>query len=353
MIRRWLAAWVAVWDTREPPTALALVRIAVALVILVDLTEAWRLGVVEAVWAPGPDGFAPGRRLLLDAFERGPDLAHGLWLAGVIAAVGMLTGTLTRVACVVTALVSAQLAHLAPDSDRGIDAVLRVVALILALSQSHARWSIDAWVRRRLGRPFPAEVPAWPRRLLFLQLLWVYFSGGHNKDFDEWGPLGHFTALGNVLGDPHFARWPDLELGALYPLTQVSTAFTVLFELGAPAMIVLSYLDGAGGWLGRGCRGLRWAWLALLVGFHLGIAVMMRLGIFPWGMLAIAPVLLHPWELVRAEAWARRMLRLPACHAETSPSTPTSRSGRPSTSPRATPDAASPSARPSAAPGPP
>jgi uncharacterized membrane protein YphA (DoxX/SURF4 family) len=351
VIRPW-RAWVALWDAREPPTALALVRIAVALVILVDLLEAWRLGVVAAVWAPGPDGFAPGRRLLVDALQRGPELAHGLWLAGVIAAVAMLTGTLTRVACVATALVSAQLAHLAPDSDRGIDAVLRVVSLILALSQSHARWSVDAWLRRRVGRPFPAQVPAWPRRLLFLQLLWVYFSGGHNKDFDEWGFLGHFTALGNVLGDPHFARWPALELGALYPLTQVATALTMLFELGAPAVIVLTWLDDRPGRVGRWCRGLRWSWLALLVGFHLGIAVMMRLGIFPWGMLAIAPVLLHPWELARAEGWARRMLRLQACHAETSPSTPTSRSARPSTSPRATPTAACPSARPRPEPGP-
>ena len=42
------------------------------------------------------------------------------------------------------------------DGDRGIDILVRIVVSILAFSQSHARWSIDAWVRRRIGRPTTA-----------------------------------------------------------------------------------------------------------------------------------------------------------------------------------------------------
>jgi hypothetical protein len=38
------------------------------------------------------------------------------------------------------------------------------------------------------------------------------------------------------------------------------------------------------------------------VAFHLGIAATLRLGIFPFGMLAIYPVLFHPYEIERAEA---------------------------------------------------
>ena len=53
-------AWVALWDRREPPTALALVRIAVGTVVLVDLLQAWWLGLVTAIWAPPPDGLAYG-----------------------------------------------------------------------------------------------------------------------------------------------------------------------------------------------------------------------------------------------------------------------------------------------------
>ena len=39
-------------------------------------------------------------------------------------------------------------------------------------------------------------------------------------------------------------------------------------------------------------------WLGLGVSFELGIAFTMRLGNFPWGMLAIYPVMLLPEDLV-------------------------------------------------------
>jgi hypothetical protein len=51
-------AWVSVWDHREHASSLAMVRIFVALVLLVDLLHARHLGLVEALWAPPPDGFS-------------------------------------------------------------------------------------------------------------------------------------------------------------------------------------------------------------------------------------------------------------------------------------------------------
>ncbi len=40
-------------------------------------------------------------------------------------------------------------------------------------------------------------------------------------------------------------------------------------------------------------------WIGLGVSFELGIAITLRLGDFPWGMLALFPVLLLPAELQR------------------------------------------------------
>lgn len=37
----------------------------------------------------------------------------------------------------------------------------------------------------------------------------------------------------------------------------------------------------------------------------MGIALTMQLGIFPFGMLALYPVLLFPREIQRMEAWLR------------------------------------------------
>jgi hypothetical protein len=44
---------------------------------------------------------------------------------------------------------------------------------------------------------------------------------------------------------------------------------------------------------------LRWIWFGLGVGFEVGIAAGLKLGAFPFGMLAIFPVLLLPDELER------------------------------------------------------
>lgn len=295
-MRRAWRAWVELLDRREPPTALALVRIGVALVSLANLGNAARLGLVDALYSPLPTGFATHYQPWL------PLGAHGLWLVAVIALVAIATGTATRVACLVFVLVSAQLSQLAPEAESGYDQLLRVVLVILALSRCNARWSVDAWIARRLGRPPPAEIPAWPRYLLMLQLVWVYFSGGQNKAGSEWGPLGGFTALADALTDPHSARFDPSWLAAVYPLTRVATAVTMLFELGAPLYLVSYYFAATRDRPGRlraawNRLHLRWVWLALGVAFELGIAISLRIGDFPWGMLALYPVLLLPEEL--------------------------------------------------------
>jgi hypothetical protein len=198
---------------------------------------------------------------------------------------------------------------LCPDADRGIDALLRVAVVVLALSGSHARWSADAWVRRRLGRPFPALVPAWPRALLYLQVVWLYFSAAHTKADPAWGPLGGFSALGFVLSDPHYARFAPGWIAPFYPLTQLGTAATIVFEWGAPLLLLFHWWHLTPDRPGR-LRAfsnrfrLRFAYIATGAAFHLAIAATLRLGIFPFGVLALYPLLFHPDEL---HALARRL----------------------------------------------
>lgn len=313
MTRSW-AWWVELWDRREPATAQALVRIFVGLCVLGDLLEVQRLGLVEALWAPPPDGMGHGARsepLAVEWFGASAETARLLWWIGVTSSFAFTIGLGTRVAAVVMALVSAQLGMLAPDSDRGIDVALRVAALVLAFSSCHARWSIDAIIRRTIGRPFPALVPAWPRYLLFAQLVWIYFSGGHNKSEPEWWPNGRFAALANSLSDPHFARFSSDWVPAVWPMPAIATATTMAFEWGAPLLLVFMWFETTAdrpGKIRHWCNRfrVRWIWMAIGVFFHVGIAIFLRLGIFPWGMLALYPVLLRADELIRAEAWLRQ-----------------------------------------------
>lgn len=300
MMRLW-RSWVALLDRRESPTALALVRIACAAVLLCDQLWVAHVGLVEPMWTPGPTGFATGfigwsQTLGLDAW--------GLWAIVVGALACAMVGLGTRVACVVFVLASAQQAALAPNCESAIDQLMRIVFVILALSRSHAKWSIDAVILRRLGRPMPALVPAWPRYLLLFQLVWIYFSSGINKNSADWGPHGGFTALANALMDPVNGRLDPALVVAVYPLTRVGTALTMLFELTAPLYLLWLYYAATREQPGRvrawsNRLRLRWVWIGLGVSFQIGIAIGLQLGAFPYGMLALYPVLLLPHELRR------------------------------------------------------
>ena len=297
MIRRAWNAWVDLLDRKEPPTALAMVRIGLSFVLLVDYLNVWRAGLVGPIWSAPPNGFAIGHA----AFDLP---AMTLWTIAVVALVAIVLGAATRVACLAFVFAASQLSALTPNSESGLDMLARVVFVVLALSRCNARWSIDAMLARRLGRTVPDEIPAWPRYLLLFQLVWMYFSGGQNKSSDVWGPMGGFTALANALTEPHAARFDPAWVGVIYPLTRVATALTMVFELGAPLYLLAYYYaataDRAGklrAWFNR--WRVRWIWIGLGISFELGIAFGLRLGVFPWGMLAIYPVLLRPGELRR------------------------------------------------------
>ncbi len=292
-------AWVALWDRRESPTALAMVRILVSACVVADTSHTLARGLVTPLYSTA--GYAN----VYDGWSRVLGADPGPLLFAIVfgAAIAMMLGVATRVACVVFAIAGAQLAYIAPDADRGIDMIVRIVALILALSGSHARWSVDALVVRALGRPMPDQVPAWPRYLLVLQLLWIYFSGGINKSAAEWGPLGGFRALENIVADPNIARLPAGWITPITPLAKIATAATMVFELGAPLYVLAYYFaDTRVDNPGRLRRAfvwarVRWIWLALGASFHVGIAITLRLGIFPYAMLAMYPALLRPAEI--------------------------------------------------------
>ena len=94
-----------------------------------------------------------------------------------------------------------------------------------------------------------------------------------------------------IYGGVDAARFSPAWVGVIYPLTRIATALTMAFELGAPLFLYAYY---------RGWRA-RWIWIALGVSFEIGIAVGLRLGSFPYGMLALYPVLVYAsdFECVR------------------------------------------------------
>ena len=303
LARTW-NAWLAVWRGQEDPRRLATVRILVGLVMAWDLARVGQLGLVEALWLPGASGgtigdIGAGPRLpgILAWTGATPTAVWTLWGASLAGALGLTLGIATRASAVLFALCYAQLGWINPGADRGIDMLVRNVAWVLAFAGSHAVWSVDAWIARARGRPPTAQVESWPRRLLALQLVGVYWMAGIQKTGIGWTPLGDFSALYVVLQDPSIAAHRFAWLAEVYPVTQLATAATMLFEWGAPVVFLAWWYARTrtrGGWLRAQCNRYPVVplWLGIGVLLHLGIAATMQLGIFPWAMLALYPTLL-------------------------------------------------------------
>lgn len=301
---RW---WVALWDRREGAESQALVRILLSLVILADWIQLGRLGLVRALFAPEPFG-GMGRPL-----EREPalwlytqlppdtvaDTAYG---AVLVLTVMVGAGLLTRLSAAALVLVMAQLALALSAADRGIDMLIRNMLLLLVFAHSHRAWSLDALIWRGRFRGDGQPVPAWPRYLVVMQLVILYFTAGMQKVSSSWTPFGGFSALYIAMRDPAFAVVSPGVLERIYPLTQALTAGSLFWEWAAPALLLaLWYRDSRsrGGRLRAAFNRLRFRDVYLFVGacFHIGTAVTLQLGIFPWAVLALYPACFHPDEV--------------------------------------------------------
>ncbi|MAQ15385.1 MAG: hypothetical protein CMN30_11400 [Sandaracinus sp.] len=320
--RRFWRHWVTLTDLREDGTSLALVRLLVGFVLLADQLIAGQLGLVEHLWGPHTSGGlalaadAHPMPLMFEVFGAEPGTATILWWTMVVACLCLGLGFLGRLAAAVVVFASAQEAMIFPIGDRGIDIILRAICLILVFSRCTATLSVDAYLRR--GKLHTGErIPAWPRYLCVVQLLWVYFSAGIHKRGDWW-PWRGASALWRILHDPHFARFDltDPKWEWLFPLTQLGTIGTMLFEITPPVFLLALYYQRFPQRAGRVGTFLlrihyRELFLALGITFHVGLMASMRLGIFPYGVLAIYPAFFAPDEILAFARRVRAKLRRP------------------------------------------
>ncbi|MBX2801037.1 MAG: HTTM domain-containing protein [Myxococcales bacterium] len=310
---RW---WVALWDRKEAPTVLGLIRIGVALVLLGDFLTMWGFGIVDDLYtSPASGGLAIGaqRAWWVGWFGATPGsarLLHGLLVAS---SASLAIGLFSRTSALTLLLLYAQSAQILPDADRAIDTLLRNILMILVFAPCGAIWSVDAWLRtgRFAGRG--ELVGAWARYLIVLQLVLMYFTAGVQKYAMHWWPWGEFSALYVILNDWAYAKYDFgwLSKQPFYLLTQLSTAITMFFQWTYPVVLIHYFPPD------RPARGLRrlmqerhlhWLWIGVGAFFHVGIAGTMALGIFPWGMLVLYPAYLHPTELDALVARVRGLL---------------------------------------------
>jgi vitamin K-dependent gamma-carboxylase len=254
-----------------------------------------------------------GGRTYADAFYEPyatwyPELPEGvyaglLWLAAV-GAVAMSLGVLTRLATATTFAVVAYNLFLSTTHFHNNRAYLVIVLGALAVAPCGRELSVDAWLRRRRGRPaFARTAPAWPLWLLRFECATIYGASGLSKLLDpDW--FGGTVTLQRVTrARDELGAWPDW---AVSMLTDRS------FHTGAAKFIVLTELFIA---VGLWWRGTRYAAVWIAVIFHVSIEASASVQVFSFLAIAVLVIWAVPStrdRVVRIDPTADRQRRFGA-----------------------------------------
>lgn len=203
-----------------------------------------------------------------------PDVICWLW-AG--AALALTLGIFPRVAAVIGWAMAVSVHHTNAYLHNSGDLIRQHLLLFLMLTPCGACWSL----MRPPGVPREAKtaIYPWALRLLFLELVVIYFFNGvykvamgmHWRD----GEVMHY-----VLHTPGWSRWsPPFDLP--YWATAGLTYFVLAWELTFPAAVMI--------------KSTRFWALLIGAGFHLGTFFNLEIG--PFGLYALVCYLpLLPWE---------------------------------------------------------
>jgi hypothetical protein len=294
--------WLGLLAGEESGEPLAAFRILTALAVLWALVGTWHAGVLDLMWVPPADGGyqsvrGEGPLAWLLGPPSGPTVRALVAVASVAAAL-LAVGILPRASALVAGQCFMTVTGCDPDARGSYDALLQNALWILVFARSAQTWSLEARLAsgswRRSG-----PVPAWPRRIAVFQLAVVYGSSALHKISAAWFPAGGYSALYYVFQQPAWQRFDLTHVAAAaYPLTQVLTAVTWLFEATWPLLLLWSWVRHVAdtrrpprsvAWL------LRWdprlAYVLCGVALHLGILAVLEVGPFSLGMLAFYPCL--------------------------------------------------------------
>jgi len=236
-----------------------------------------------------------------------PDSVYvGLLALAAVAAVAMSLGFLTRVATATTFAIVAYNLFLSTTHFHNNRAYLVIVLGLLAVAPCGRELSLDAWRRRRRGRPaMDTTAPAWPLWLLRFECTAVYGASGLSKLLDPDWFGGTVTWQRVVRARDQLEAWP-------LPDWAVSALTDRGFHTGAAKLIVLTELFVATGLWWRGTRYVA-VWVA--VGFHLAIEGSASVQVFSYLAIAVLVVWAVPAtreRVLRIDASAPRQRRLGA-----------------------------------------
>jgi hypothetical protein len=241
-VERWLASWFAPASLAR----LAIFRIGVASIALVDVVPTTRAVLAESrgfATVPSADAWRPIELLALFGGER--PAASTLLAVGVVAVLALsaaFVGVFSRTACLVGALAHTWLEAVSYSYGRvhHDEVALTFALLCLPLAPCGAVLSFDAWFARRRGRATAqidasARHAALPLRMTQLTIAIGYAAAGGSKLASsgvEW--LNGWTLMSSfVHADFALGR----ALGSNLLLCRVLSWSVVLLQLGFPLVL--------------------------------------------------------------------------------------------------------------------
>src|SRR5215211_5294063 len=281
--------------------SLALFRIVLALLVLIDLTNR-----VTDFYAHYTDaGILPRTVLLEEVLSRwafSVNLMNGeplfqaaVFAAAAAAALGMLVGYRTRLMIFIVwvLVLSIQLRNPLVNSSEAL--LLRMLLFWGMLLPLGAYWSVDR-TRSALPRPSPHFL-SLATFGLFMQIAFVYWFTAALKSGPEWR-VDH-TALYYALSLDQLATPIGHFLLGFPTLLQAMTFGTFMLEAVGPILLFSPFFTGP----------VRTGTALAFMSLHFGIWLTMDIGIFPW-VAAFAMVCFFPtWFWEKASAMHSALLR--------------------------------------------
>jgi uncharacterized membrane protein YphA (DoxX/SURF4 family) len=176
-------------------------------------------------------------------FRSDPPFVWAVYTMMLVSIGLMILGVWTRWTTILAWFLVESVHRYSPVFYTGGDTVVRVFMFLGMFVRWGEAYSVDGWRRRRKAIlrgateiPPPRLIPAWPLRLMMLQLAIIYCATGLLKSGNTWA---NGTALYYSLNLDHFYRFPVMGvvgpmhyIGVLPLLTILVHWWEILFPLG-------------------------------------------------------------------------------------------------------------------------
>jgi len=209
-----------------------------------------------------------------------------LFLLAAIFAFFLLIGFFTRIATIVSwaLLVSLNLRN--PLLLQGGDIIFRCLLFWGIFTPWAERFSVDSYFKKiKIEKNFIFSLPA---AAFIIQILIMYVFTGMLKTGDPWRK--DYTAIYYALSIDHFSfllgpyiyKFPQLMKGLTFSI--------IWIELLGPLLLLIPYRNSL----------FRYILIGLIASLQIGLALTMKIGLFPWISMASLLILLPPsfWDFL-------------------------------------------------------